>query len=505
MPRSLDKADWDQVSVEMQANEDPERSSDDRLEEKNKRAVYTIDRMSKLTQLLHSLKMIVGVEKLAFFEQKQLGIVRLWTSEPELLESSELVYNDTSTLEKSGWTVVNLPLPEGARLFQLALFGLKNPLPPDFASGVGLALNAVLLPESEGSHSKGEQGSATFDLIHQINYWNLFNHLVQGIVYHDQTGQIIEANPAAEKILGLTKDQILGKTSIDPSWQSIHEDGSPFPGQDHPAMIALHTGKEVRNVIMGIRSDQKKETTWIMIDAIPEFLDAHGKPRQVMASFADITQIKTIKSKIRESRAILDAIMESTSESIWAVDLEEKLLYANSAFLDRFKRIHLNEAQVGEPILRIFTGEFLETWRSYYRRVFQGETISILEQFSIDGGQVHLSTVITPISMGTKVIGAAAFSQDITDTTLKIQTIENQNNRLREIAWIQSHVVRAPLARLMGLMNVIDSQEEDDLMELKKLLAMLRKSAEELDSVIRDIVGRSEGLLEKSKTGPNEN
>lgn len=107
--------------------------------------------------------------------------------------------------------------------------------------------------------------------------------------------------------------------------------------------------------------------------------------------------------------------------------------------------------------------------------------------------------------MGTKVIGAAAFSQDITDTTLKIQSIENQNNRLREIAWIQSHVVRAPLARLMGLMNVIDSQEEDDLMELKKLLTMLRKSAEELDSVIRDIVGRSEGLLEKSKTGLKEN
>lgn len=53
--------------------------------------------------------------------------------------------------------------------------------------------------------------------------------------------------------------------------------------------------------------------------------------------------------------------------------------------------------------------------------------------------------------MGTKVIGAAAYSQDITDTPSKIQTIENQNNPLREIAWIRSHVVRAPLARLMGL------------------------------------------------------
>lgn len=59
----------------MQANEDPERSSGDELEEKYKRLVYTMDRMSRLTQLLHSLKMIVGVEKLAFFEQKQLGKV----------------------------------------------------------------------------------------------------------------------------------------------------------------------------------------------------------------------------------------------------------------------------------------------------------------------------------------------------------------------------------------------------------------------------------------------
>ena len=82
-------------------------------------------------------------------------------------------------------------------------------------------------------------------------YRTLFKTMEEGVVYQNESGEIISANPAAERILGLTLDQMQGRTSVDPRWRAIHEDGSDFPGETHPAMVALKTGEMVNHVIMG--------------------------------------------------------------------------------------------------------------------------------------------------------------------------------------------------------------------------------------------------------------
>jgi CheY-like chemotaxis protein len=83
-------------------------------------------------------------------------------------------------------------------------------------------------------------------------YRNLFETMVQGVVYQSADGKIISANPAAEKILGLTLDQMMGRASSDPRWKAIKEDGSDFPGHEHTSMVALKTGQEIKNIIMGV-------------------------------------------------------------------------------------------------------------------------------------------------------------------------------------------------------------------------------------------------------------
>jgi PAS domain S-box-containing protein len=82
--------------------------------------------------------------------------------------------------------------------------------------------------------------------------------------------------------------------------------------------------------------------------------------------------------------------------------------------------------------------------------------------------------------------------EDITENLRYFRKIEEQNKAFREIAWIQSHVVRAPLARLMGLMNVLDTIETKD--EEKELLDYIKQSADELDLIIRDISKKSENV-----------
>jgi len=127
----------------------------------------------------------------------------------------------------------------------------------------------------------------------EMKYSRLFHTMTQGVVYQNSEGFIVNANPAAEAILGLTLAQMQGRQSVDPDWKAVHADGSIFPGEEHPAMIALKTGKEIRDIIMGVYNPVRKAYSWININAIPLFRDNQVKPYMVYATFEDIT------SKIR--------------------------------------------------------------------------------------------------------------------------------------------------------------------------------------------------------------
>ena len=104
-----------------------------------------------------------------------------------------------------------------------------------------------------------------------IIYKQLFETTELGVAYQDHEGKIIEVNIAAEKILGISKKQMISLNSDSKEWKAIKEDGSKFPGSEHPSMIALATGKKVKNVIMGIYNHQLNQERWININAVPEF------------------------------------------------------------------------------------------------------------------------------------------------------------------------------------------------------------------------------------------
>jgi PAS domain S-box-containing protein len=94
--------------------------------------------------------------------------------------------------------------------------------------------------------------------------------------------------------------------------------------------------------------------------------------------------------------------------------------------------------------------------------------------------------------------GRIILAKDITERFIYIEAIERQNEKLKEIAWIQSHVVRAPLARMMSLIDIIKNYSNDDH-ENEKLLNYLLESAEELDTTIKDISKKTEAIKLKEK------
>ncbi len=97
-------------------------------------------------------------------------------------------------------------------------------------------------------------------------YRSVIASMTEGVVLQLANGQITACNASAERILGLTPAQMMGRTSVDLDWRTVQEDGSPFPGEQHPAMITLGTGKPLSNVVMGIHKADRT-LTWISINS----------------------------------------------------------------------------------------------------------------------------------------------------------------------------------------------------------------------------------------------
>jgi PAS domain S-box-containing protein len=131
-------------------------------------------------------------------------------------------------------------------------------------------------------------------------YRSLVDGLAVGVVLMTEEG-IQSANPSAERILGLTSDQMRGRSSMDPRWRTVHEDGSPFLGEDHPVVISMRTGQPQSNVVMGVHRPDGT-VAWIEINSQGLFRQGETTPYAAVASFVDLTARKQLESQLLHSQ-----------------------------------------------------------------------------------------------------------------------------------------------------------------------------------------------------------
>ncbi|WP_440947661.1 PAS domain S-box protein [Methanosarcina sp. T3] len=155
------------------------------------------------------------------------------------------------------------------------------------------------------------------------HYRLLHETMLQGVVYQDASGRIISMNPAAERILGKTPAEFLGSSSVGEEHLTIREDGSPFPGLEHPAMVSLRTGQKVQDVVMGVYNPRENCYRWININAVPIFLPGEDKPFQVYTLFDDITERKQEEHRMLRYNRILEGINLIFSNVVQAKTEEE--------------------------------------------------------------------------------------------------------------------------------------------------------------------------------------
>ncbi|MBN1376586.1 MAG: PAS domain S-box protein, partial [Dehalococcoidia bacterium] len=276
----------------------------------------------------------------------------------------------------------------------------------------------------------------------------LFDSMAQGVTYQDNGGNIISANRAAEQILGLPHSQLIGMNLADPRWKAINEDGSDFPGDKYPTLVALNTGQTVKDIVMGIHNPAVDMYRWIKIDTMPQFRPGEDKPYLLYTIFEDITDQFLSFKALQEHEARQHAILENTDDAIFSVDSHLRLTAANEASHKYYKLIASTEhtLEIGDKIIDFTTSESRDFWIAVFNRALRGERQVFEKHYDTSQGPVDLEISINPIiSPAQEIAGFSVFSRDITDrkhTEQQLKESEQYYRTLIEYAIESIYVVQ---------------------------------------------------------------
>lgn len=225
----------------------------------------------------------------------------------------------------------------------------------------------------------------------------------------DRNGQIIFANPQAEKILGLTKDEITHLTYNAPAWHITDFNGNPFPDEELPFRQVMTTRRSVYGVQHAIQWPDGKRVM-LMINASP-LLGETGEVEGMVAIIEDITE----RRQAEQARRQLAAIIEFSDDAVIGKNLDN-IITSWNAGAERIYGYTAKES-IGLPITLIVPEECMEELNQITEKIKQGLHVAHLEtrRKRKDGSVIDVSLSTSPIKdeQG-RIVGAATIARDVT-------------------------------------------------------------------------------------------
>ena len=151
----------------------------------------------------------------------------------------------------------------------------------------------------------------------------IFDTVPASIFYKDKENRIIRVNQAFTKLMGLTKEELEGKSLFE---LYPKEQAEPY-WEDDKDVITL--GKQKLNIIESV--DTKKGLRWVQTHKIP-YRDNFGKIIGVVGFTTDITERKQAEEQLRETRDYLENLLNYANAPIIVWDTNSKITRFNHAF-----------------------------------------------------------------------------------------------------------------------------------------------------------------------------
>jgi PAS domain S-box-containing protein len=321
-----------------------------------------------------------------------------------------------------------------------------------------------------------------------INSEQRFKALVQEgsdlITIMDIEGNPLYISPNSKTILGLSEELLAGKNAF----ELIFEKDK----QEVLDQLKQQLNKNSFKINPFRILNKNNEIQWF--ETFVTNMTKDPAVGGLVCNSRDVTQRIESEIIVRESIELYNLLSKATSDTVYDWDLSSNSLKWNKGFNDNFGYDDDEFYTINNWYKLIHPEDLIRVKNEIKVQIENKKTrIQSEYRFLCADGQYQFvldrSFIIYKNGQSDRIIGSM---QNITDRINYIQAIEKQNQTLNEISWMQSHVVRAPLANILGLLELLDYDEND--FSKQELLAYLLKAATELDDIIKDIIKKAETL-----------
>jgi PAS domain S-box-containing protein len=262
--------------------------------------------------------------------------------------------------------------------------------------------------------------------------------------------------------------------------------------------ILFHSSRIPVIVLTGY-SDLRIAQTSLQLGVYDFLIKDEINPSLLHKSIEFAISRKRFIKQINDEKSNFESLFNFSPQPMWLLDSETlNILNANFSVIQKY----------GYPLETLRQMSFLQFHPVQERELIKQEITSmqpvpksqhythILQEGSEIKVDIYFRAVKEISNNDTIVVQA----NDITETLNHISTIEIQNEKLKSIAWTQSHVVRAPISRILGIINLIEEHKES-LVDVLFWLKQLRVSTNEMDDVVKKIVVESQHLQKPDEKG----
>lgn len=303
------------------------------------------------------------------------------------------------------------------------------------------------------------------------NYRTLLGSIQAAVVVHDHNSSIQSVNAMAQKLLGLSEKQLLGKIAIDPAWHFIGEDGTPLTVEEYPVNMVLKRRQPLRDYIAGICRPENTEPVWVIINGDPVF-DASGECRQVIVTFMDYTERRKIAEKLKLTQFSVDSI----KDCIYWIDEKAKFQFVNNAACRLLG--YTQDELLSMGVFDVDPAFPAEEWQTHWRELMEKGSLTIETiHRAKDGHEYQVEVTTNRIEYG-KTLLNCAIAREITERKKNEEAMRKINAELEQRVNERTKELQENFAQLQKI-NKIFVGRELRMAELKKKIVELEKLCKE--------------------------
>jgi len=325
---------------------------------------------------------------------------------------------------------------------------------------------------------------------------SMLQTMVEGMVFVNAEGEIIYANAAAEQILEVRRDGILGRYYHEREWQQIDEEGQPYPADQLPLSLALGERRMVEGIEHGIIAPNG-ETKWLSVNAAP-MVDDTGQINGAIASFRDITQQKQIEQALRDSERRYRTLFDHAGDAIFVHDmaaghfLDVNQIACQRLGYSRKELLRMTPMDIDLPKQAAQVPQRIEQLKKQGHIVF--ETIHVRKDGTpipteINSRRIDYDGQPAILSLARDVTERKQAQEQIERYA---QKLERSNQELEQFAYVVSHDLREPIRMVKSYLELLQRRYQGALDEKADMfIGYAVDGAQRMQEMIRALLSLS--------------